>query len=431
MGDVNNDGEINVLDIVRIVNIILNIEPEPTSGELLAGDVNFDDSVNIQDAIIIIQYILGTYGECEEDETTCWNDITSCCPIYPSHNFTWDIQIFGAPSGNINSLYDAHILSDDDIWVVGEVRNFDGDSLHNYIHWDGEGWTQGIINENNDLSEYPRGLYDVFGFSDNDLWIASTLPSYYDGIYWYMYLPTDDGFPPGLGGINDMWGTSSNSMYFSKYSGDIIHWNGEEFTIMETTTGSGSQYNPPFPIRDMYGLDDNHIWTLAGNLDLINNEYPLKLSFFNGENWSDLLELHSPVQEDSVLSGRMYKVWAFDDTLYVSAALRGVWRESISTGEGSYFPLDSLSYINAGWSRGRGLDGNNYNDIYTVSQIAKYAHFNGSSWYFGNEVYDYFMATDYYHFCGGMAVKDDTIILYGDINLGAHVWVARGTRVEE
>jgi hypothetical protein len=33
--------------------------------------------------------------------------------------------------------------------------------------------------------------------------------------------------------------------------------------------------------------------------------------------------------------------------------------------------------------------------------------------------------------CGGIELKDDTILLYGEINLGQQVWIARGVRIEE
>jgi len=41
LGDVNEDGNINVVDIVQIVNIILSID-EPSTQELCAGDMNKD-----------------------------------------------------------------------------------------------------------------------------------------------------------------------------------------------------------------------------------------------------------------------------------------------------------------------------------------------------------------------------------------------------
>jgi len=425
----NNDGEVNILDIVRIVNIILEVDPPPTDYELWASDVNLDNSIDVADIVIIVTIIMQTY-ECPNLYSPCSDNLSICCPDTTGNNIVWDIQIFGAPSGNINSLWDAHILSDDDIWVVGEIRNFDGDSLHNYIRWDGNEWTQGIMNEENNPSPYPHILTSIYGFSQNDLWMTVSLPAYFNGDYWYLYLGVD-GYPLSLGEIRNTWGSSSTSMYFSEYSGDIIHWNGEGFTIMETTTGSGSQYDPPYPIWDMYGLDDDHIWTISGHIDLVNPDHPRKLSFYNGIDWVDLYTITTAIQEDDELGGYIYNVWAYGDTVYVSAALNGLWRESISTGEGSYFPLDSLSSINAGWSRGKGLLGNNSHDIFTVSQIAKYAHYNGSSWYFGNEVYDYFISTEYYHLCSGMAVKDNTIILYGNLNLGGYTWIAKGTRVED
>ena len=350
LGDVNNDGAIDVLDIVRIVNIIMENDPPPTEDELWASDVNADETTNVQDIVIIVQVIMET-DDCPDLYSPCSDNLSLCCMDTTSHQFTWDIQIFGAPSGNINSLYDAHILD-------------------------------------------------------------------------------DDGFPSGLGGIRHTWGTNSENMYFSKHSGDIIHWDGFEFTIMETTTGSGSQYNPPFPILDLYGLDENHIWTIAGHSSALNENNPLKLSFYNGYEWTDQYVITSLEFDDSIATGRLYQSWAFGDTLYLSTSYYGLWRESLITGEGSYFPLDSLSSIDAGWSRGKDLAGNNHNDIFTVSQIAKYAHFNGATWYFGMEVFDFFESADLYQLCGGMKVKGNTIILYGDINLGQQVWVARGVRID-
>ncbi|MBL7134990.1 MAG: immune inhibitor A [Candidatus Marinimicrobia bacterium] len=57
-GDVNNDGVINVSDIVRIVNIILSTGNEPTEQELLAGDINSDGDLNVVDIVMIVILIL-------------------------------------------------------------------------------------------------------------------------------------------------------------------------------------------------------------------------------------------------------------------------------------------------------------------------------------------------------------------------------------
>jgi photosystem II stability/assembly factor-like uncharacterized protein len=57
-GDINSDGNINILDIVRGVNIILELPPQPTEYELWAADMNEDGKVNILDLVDIVNIIL-------------------------------------------------------------------------------------------------------------------------------------------------------------------------------------------------------------------------------------------------------------------------------------------------------------------------------------------------------------------------------------
>ena len=56
LGDVNQDGNFNILDLVGIANIILY--GSDNSFLLWAGDVNMDGFVNIQDIILVINSIL-------------------------------------------------------------------------------------------------------------------------------------------------------------------------------------------------------------------------------------------------------------------------------------------------------------------------------------------------------------------------------------
>ena len=58
-GDLNLDGEVNVTDVVREINIILNIPPAPTNVELWAADVNNDGEVDVTDVVGTINIILG------------------------------------------------------------------------------------------------------------------------------------------------------------------------------------------------------------------------------------------------------------------------------------------------------------------------------------------------------------------------------------
>jgi hypothetical protein len=53
-GDLNDDGMVNVLDVVVLVNIVLG-----QAGEDPAGDLNGDGLINVLDVVILVNIILG------------------------------------------------------------------------------------------------------------------------------------------------------------------------------------------------------------------------------------------------------------------------------------------------------------------------------------------------------------------------------------
>ena len=57
LGDLNSDGYIDILDIVRIISIILG--DEPSDWETYAADVNQDGAINILDVVALVNLILG------------------------------------------------------------------------------------------------------------------------------------------------------------------------------------------------------------------------------------------------------------------------------------------------------------------------------------------------------------------------------------
>ena len=54
LGDINNDGFLNVLDVVSLGNIILNEDDY-----ILLGDMNQDDILNVLDIVQLVNIILG------------------------------------------------------------------------------------------------------------------------------------------------------------------------------------------------------------------------------------------------------------------------------------------------------------------------------------------------------------------------------------
>ena len=99
LGDINNDFEVNVLDIVLIVNFILMID-QPTEAEFYAGDINSDGQLNVSDVVAIVQMILNSlpedcfiepevgpcFGICptyyfNQETNECEEFITGCCGV--------------------------------------------------------------------------------------------------------------------------------------------------------------------------------------------------------------------------------------------------------------------------------------------------------------------------------------------------------------
>ena len=57
-GDVNDDGNINILDVVVMVNVILLLE-DATEYISWAADLNVDGSINVMDVVLLVNQILG------------------------------------------------------------------------------------------------------------------------------------------------------------------------------------------------------------------------------------------------------------------------------------------------------------------------------------------------------------------------------------
>jgi len=57
LGDVNEDGIINILDIVTVINFVLT-NNNPSDNQFIASDMNSDEVINILDIVILVNLIL-------------------------------------------------------------------------------------------------------------------------------------------------------------------------------------------------------------------------------------------------------------------------------------------------------------------------------------------------------------------------------------
>ena len=431
VGDLNQDSELDIQDIVILINMIIDLDHVPTEYELWAADVNDNSDIDILDLVVLINTIIGNTNDCPEHQSYCWYNLTECCYEITSHSFEWTIETFGVPSEG-NDLWDAFILAEDDIWLVGELYTQDEDGngfpdRYNLIHWNGFEWEYLAVTSPPYHFIGPK--YSIYGFSPEDLWVSSGIPQHYNGSEWGFDVTINGDFQWPLSYIYHSWGTRSSSMFFGEATGDIVLWDGSAFNLMETSTGSGDGSETDIGIKDIWGLNDENIWAIAGNDWIIDDEMPMTLLHYNGDSWEDQYSYTTWEPNPNELSSFMRCLWAYEDTLYVSTGWYGIWKESISTGEGYYAAADS-GFYDPHLIISEGLRGNHYNDIYTVSWHGKYGHYNGEDWFYGLDVYNHLDSISTSFKCKGLDVKGNTVILYGHLNSWEKAWVARGSRID-
>jgi len=439
LGDLNQDGLININDILREVNIIMEIPPLPSDSEQISADLNVDDNIDISDIIIIVDIILGNLESyCTQDQwdIPCENNYSECCYPITSHEFEWEINIFGEGANYFSQLDGAVILNENDIWVAGRVHWPDTTFFlyYNALHFDGEEWEElEIIASTQTIAP----LYSFFAFNESNLWLGGARPIHFNGENWIRY-DEEFGYPAQLGHISHIWGTGFDNMYFFNSTADVVHWDGEQFTLMETSTGSGDGWivNPYF--IDIWGIDENNIFAFSRRtLGFPVQEYPQVIQHFNGNVWTDYYRFNEYGVTEGEVHPWLCNIWGFGDTLYIMSLPNydldlpgGLWKESIQTGEGYYHTHDSVFVDNNIGYLAYGLKGNHPNDILSVGWQGVYAHYNGEDWQLNTEVANFFGMGGIY--CKGIAFKDDTVVLYGQLttSIDNPVFIARGTRIE-
>ncbi len=318
-----------------------------------------------------------------------------------SHNFVWEFDTLGIWG---SALYDVAVIDENNIWAVGEIKTDEPDTAHNLpytkynaAHWDGNEWE--LINIISNVEKKA-----IFAFAEDDIWIASTLPMHYDGTDWYMYTPQDNNYPSGLGWINAIWGTSSSNIYFVGSSGGIVHYDGINFTVME----SGTDIN----LLDITGSANGEEIFVSG-WDNYDGRHGSILIGLEGGEWNIILEsdsyLGNPNEGDY---GHLEAIDIFGDTLFVSAA-EGFIKMDISTGNIVF--ISSIEAKTQGFTI-KGITAQNSNDIMLFGGGGQIVHFNGVFWNLDEQIATNQMG-EYYN---KGTLKDNIVCMAGQIS-----WIAK------
>jgi hypothetical protein len=262
-----------------------------------------------------------------------------------SHEYTWDEITIGEWQSWLSDVWGT---DENNVYAVGSIR-INGE-YKSILHYNGTNW---VPVEN-------AGGSSIYGFSENDIWIAGGAVFHYDGTVWNQidaYTNNSQSIPLDTVLFNNspyhsIWGTSSDNLYFGSGRGNIIHWDGAK---AEVVIDAGD-----YIIRDIHGVSENHIWAVGSDGSRF---YDIVLHY-DGKNWQ--IEQNLPYPHIAPTS-----VFAFNLKENYIVGNRVIFGMQ---GNFEIFPIQTAIYL----KKIRGIAGN---DFFVVGSFGLINHYNGLDWH--------------------------------------------------
>jgi hypothetical protein len=166
----------------------------------------------------------------------------------------------------LRTLYSAWGATESEVYFVGLVDDGKTETVYDTLNdttidtsilvigdkpvltkWDG-----GVFIEEELDDELVWGLYDIWGSAADDIYAVGYNGNvlHYDGVEWTVEFA--GGTSPVF--LNSIWGTSADNIYTSGTDGTLLHFNGTEWSVVRTPTGDD--------LWDVWGLNDSTIYPL-------------------------------------------------------------------------------------------------------------------------------------------------------------------------
>lgn len=282
-----------------------------------------------------------------------------------SHSFSFRIDTLGVIS---SVLSDVAIISENDIWVVGELYLNDSSgnldpNPYNVAHWNGVNWE--AIRIYSDCRLYWPNCGPVyftvsrgkaaFAFGPNDVWIVAGGVHHFDGTRWVEQQAMVE-----IGGTNKIWGSSSTNLWFVGNGGRLIQKSGNTWRQVESGT--------TLAVQDIIGdgplsSGQQQVLAVASNKFTNNGVAVLGISSaavvsyqVSGLPTTSLVGIWGTV-------GRKYYVCG--DGVFETYDLRSPWRA-----------VPGIPMIFT-----EGIRGNALNDVIVVGDFGLVLHWNGVDWH--------------------------------------------------
>ena len=282
-----------------------------------------------------------------------------------SHDFTWQTFTFGDADAGSSQLFNVTIISEDNIWCVGDIYVADssenGYTNYNAVHWDGSKWELLRIPYYYQNQPYYNPIQTIFSFGKNDLWFCGNGVIHWDGI---KYNPISSNIW-GPHQINKLWGVSNNNLYIVGNDGQIAHYQNGQWSKVE----SGTTTN----INDIWGYSNTSnnsesVLCVASN---IFHQGELRLLAISGNNAHDTLN------------------WP-----YTNHWLKSVWFKDkyspvyIGGGGIKKYERENWKELDVTNNFVECIRGSDVNNIFTCGDYGFIAHFDGLHWQTYNNIYN-------------------------------------------
>ena len=311
-----------------------------------------------------------------------------------SHDFIWEINTLG----NYGSyLRDAWIVDENNIWVVGNIETDSG--KYNAARWDNDKWN---------LFRFERGapLISIWYFNENDIWATGGVPIHWDGEKWNFYHLWDMGILDNdEGGVEHIWASFPDDIYFVGRNGSIVHYDGSSFRKLESPNDT--------KLLAVSGNEDGS-YVFAAGWDAMVPTKTTALMIHNGTvnemYYSDYL-----MPQTSADYGSISAVDVYDNNAYF-VTYKGFWKYNFKTG------LTAIDYS----IKNRQFHTEvvqNPCDIFIAGGGFRYVHFNGETWDINDTIYERYTFATY-----GADFKGDIAVIVGYVQGGANGIVAIGRR---
>ncbi len=292
-----------------------------------------------------------------------------------SHDFVWEVDTIGLPFGMIN---DVSIVSENDIWVVGQFDQMGDDGQIDYskrsnsAHWNGKTWT--FHRAIDTAYQSCAGLDKVFAVNSSNVWFMAGNGRYWDGLRYHLVDLYNAGFPMS---VNGLWiSPDLNTRVFVGNDNGVAFWDRGRYV---------RPFSPPIGhFSDVRGLSNGDVAIGVRALDGTYSEiYKMnnvgffeRLGAFSGEKITHLY------CGDSIMFSTAHDVFK-------------TW------GNKRHAVFSTESFVKA-------FEANGMNDYFILTFPLQLHHYNGSTFKEIGPTYSSFFRAF------GMDVKGDIVAFVGD-----------------